>query len=354
MEVSEQTDAQRWDQRLREGGGHPLQAWAWGSLKEQFGWQAHRLWIDDGRAAAQLLIRPYRGLAAAYVPRGPLLSGDSRLDGALIEAVGRLARSHRAAFLRLEPDILDADEPGSAALQVALAGGRFRRTERTLQPRSSIRLDLNRSDDELLAGFSKGHRADVRRAEREGVQVRVAATERDVDLLHEMMRATQQRKGFGIHSPGYYRALWRFFGDDAHLLLAERDSTVVAAALIIAFGRQAIYLAAGSTRAGLDARASHALQWHAMRWARDRGAATYDLWGIPDARGRLALAVEGGGEVDEKLRRRLEAEAAHDPLDGVYRFKKGWGGRVVRSAPAHDRVFFAPAYWFWRWRRSEA
>ncbi len=51
---------------------------------------------------------------------------------------------------------------------------------------------------------------------------------------------------------------------------------------------------------------------------------------------------------------RLEAQARRDPLDGVYRFKKGWGGQVVRTVPAYDRVFIAPAYWFWQWRRGEA
>lgn len=347
MEVSQQTDPACWDERLRERGAHPLQAWAWGALKERFGWQAHRLWINDGDAAAQVLIRPYRGLSAAYVPRGPLLSGRPEVDRQLVAATVNLARSRRAAFLRFEPDVLH-DAPDGAVLDAAVAGQSFRRVERTLQPRSSIRLDLDRADEELLAGFSKGHRADIRRAEREGVRVRTGDSESDVDVLHEMMRASQERKGFGIHSPGYYRALWHLFGGDGCLLLAEHAGEVVAASYTLAFAGQAIYLAAGSTRVGLDVRASHLLQWHGMRWARAAGARSYDLWGIPDARGRLALDGDGA-DVGK-----LEAEAARDPLDGVYRFKKGWGGRVVRTVPAHDRVFLAPAYWLWLRRRSES
>jgi lipid II:glycine glycyltransferase (peptidoglycan interpeptide bridge formation enzyme) len=93
MEVNHQTDAERWDERLRDAGGHPLQAWAWGALKERYGWQAHRLWLGDGRAAAQLLVRPYRGIAAAYVPRGPLLSGDGTHDRALVDELIRIARA---------------------------------------------------------------------------------------------------------------------------------------------------------------------------------------------------------------------------------------------------------------------
>jgi lipid II:glycine glycyltransferase (peptidoglycan interpeptide bridge formation enzyme) len=98
--------------------------------------------------------------------------------------------------------------------------------------------------------------------------------------------------------------------------------------------------------------ANHLLQWHALSWAQERGAQVYDLWGIPDARGRLAQ-LDADPQADEQ-RRALEAEAAQDPLDGVYRFKKGWGGQVVRTVPAYDRVFLAPAYWFWRWRRADS
>lgn len=353
MKVSRVTDARAWDERLREVGAHPLQAWAWGSLKEQFGWQAHRLWIDDGRAAAQVLLRPFRGLAAAYIPRGPVLSGEPELDRRLMEAAIALARSRRSAFLRLEPDVLE-DDPARPALEAALEGQRFGEVQRTLQPRSSIRLDLSDTGRAPLTDASKGHRACVRRAEREGVSVRVATDEAETDHLHEMLRATAARKQFGIHSAPYYRALWRLYGDDARLLLAEHEGQVVTASLIVAFGRQALYLAAGSTERGLELHGSHLLQSHALAWAQARGAQTYDLWGIPDARGRLALRADADGQAVAQEDAALEQEAARDPLEGVYRFKKGWGGKVVRTVPAYDRVFIPPAYWFWRWRRADS
>jgi lipid II:glycine glycyltransferase (peptidoglycan interpeptide bridge formation enzyme) len=255
VKVSRETDPRRWDARLRELGAHPLQAWAWGNLKERFGWQAHRLWMDGGEAAAQILIRPFRGLAAGYVPRGPLLSGEPDSDRRLVRAAIALARSRRSAFLRLEPDVLE-DDPQRAALEAALHELRFRAVERTLQPRSSIRLDLARPSEKLLAGASKGHRACVRSAEREGVSVRVGTREAEVDLLHQMMQASQARKGFVIHSAAYYRVLWSAYGEDARLLLAVHDSEVIAASLILSFGRQAIYLAAGATRRGLDLHAN--------------------------------------------------------------------------------------------------
>ncbi len=53
-----------------------------------------------------------------------------------------------------------------------------------------------------------------------------------------------------------------------------------------AFGRSL----AAVVREGLRAGANHALQWEALQWARGRGCASYDFWGIPDALGRAAAA----------------------------------------------------------------
>jgi peptidoglycan pentaglycine glycine transferase (the first glycine) len=61
-----------------------------------------------------------------------------------------------------------------------------------------------------------------------------------------------------------------------------------------------------------------------MLWAREQGCRTYDLWGVPDE--------------DEAT---LEAGFAerNDGLWGVYRFKRGFGGRLVRTFGAWDLIY---------------
>lgn len=342
---------QHWDELVADLGGQPFQSWAWGELKSHFGWRPQRVTSDDGRAAAQLLIRPYRGLAVAYVPRGPVMGAGAAVDETLINELVRLARAQRAAFLRFEPDLSD-DDPGAEALRASLRRLGFKTADKTLQPRSTIRLDLAPGEDQLMAAFSKGHRADIRRAERDGVVIRVGAPD-DADVLHEMLVATNTRKSFGFHSAAYYRRLLLDFGDAARIQIAELEGKPVGASVILAFGRHGTYLAAGSNAKGLEHRAAHLLQWHAIRWAKERGALTWDLWGIADARGQYELAAAAHSLTDDELGK-LEVAAQRDPLDGVYRFKKGWGGQVVRTVPAFDRVLIAPAYWLWQLRRGEA
>lgn len=341
----EYTNAADWDALVSKPGGHVLQSWSWGELKGQFGWQLVRLAVTDGHrtAAAQLLIRPLYGLSVAYVPRGPVFSGEASLDHALLQALRGVARRRRAAFLRLEPNVLEGAQAANT-LHSWLQVRNFRPSE-PLQPRASIHLDLALEPDALFAAFSKGHRADVRRAERNGVTVRVGTTDQDLDTFYAIMQATGTRQDFAIHGRDYYATAWRLFGPAAQLLIADWQGAAVAAFLVFGWGDEAQYMYSGSTDAGLKQGANHLLQWHALRWAREHGCHSYDFWGVPDAFGRMAQAE--GPELAT-----LEEAAKTHPLYGVYRFKKGWGGKVVRYLPAYDQVYLAPLYWLWQRQRG--
>jgi lipid II:glycine glycyltransferase (peptidoglycan interpeptide bridge formation enzyme) len=338
-------DATRWNDIVLQHDGHLLQSWVWGELKGQFGWQPRHIAVTNGRqtAAAQLLIRRFFGVAAAYVPRGPVWSGDEQLDRYLIETLRRTAQRERAAFLRIEPNALEHHSMASR-IALLLHTNRFRIAE-PLQPRSSIHLDLTPGPDKLFAAFTKGHRADVRRAERNGVQVRVGSSKNDLLTFYSIMETTGARQQFGIHAQAYYAAALQHFGDAARMLIAEHEGEAVAAFLIFGRGREAQYMYSGSNEQGLKLGANHLLQWHALQWAHERGCTIYDFWGIPDAFGQMAHAT------GQQLAL-LEAAAKTHPLYGVYRFKKGWGGNVVRYLPAYDQVYFAPAYWVWQRRRD--
>jgi serine/alanine adding enzyme len=279
-------------------------------------------------------------LSALYVPRGPLFSGDPPIDALLLDDLIRLGRRRRAVFVRIEPNITEHD-PRAATLHSFLIARALQPTP-PIQPRSTIHLDLTPEPERLLAGMSKGHRADIKRALREGVEVREGGTPADLDAFYAIMQATSARAGFAIHSLAYYAAVLELFGDAVRLWLAEYRGAPVATAMTAVWGAMAIYLYSGSTTEGLQCGAQHAIQWRAIQWARARGAVRYDFWGIPDALGQAAAVA------DPAARARLDAAAQHDPLYGVYRFKKGFGGITTRYLPAYDQVGMPLLYALWR------
>jgi lipid II:glycine glycyltransferase (peptidoglycan interpeptide bridge formation enzyme) len=353
-------DAAMWDDfTQRHPQGHLLQSAGWGALKACFGWERRHLAVADTaglRAGAQMLFRHRLGVSVAYVPRGPLFAGDTAADVLLLAALERQARRRRAVFLRVEPNVLEDDPAANGLHSFLLLHGL--RAAAPIQPRSSVHLDLAPPPERLLAAMSKGHRADIRRAEREGVTIRVGETDRDLDMFYTIMEATGARAGFAIHSRDYYRTAWKLLsgsaapgvgrgpglGSHALLLLAERDGATLAAFLIFAWAGAGLYLYSGALEEGLKSGANHALQWRALLWAKERGYARYDFWGVPDALGQAAATS------DPMERARLEQAAQADPLAGVFRFKKGFGGRIVRYLPAYDLVYVPALYALWRRR----
>jgi lipid II:glycine glycyltransferase (peptidoglycan interpeptide bridge formation enzyme) len=332
-------DPDRWDTFVdQHAQGNLLQQANWGRLKAEFGWQFRRVAIVDQQdqvvAGAQILLRSRYGLSVAYAPRGPLFAGDPAIDTLLLKALRRLAWRRRAVFLRLEPNLSEADSTADRLHTWLLLQGL--QVAPTIQPRSSIHVDLFHDDAGLLAACSKGHRADIRKAQRNQVTIRVGEAT-DIAAFYAILQATAERADFGIHSEHYYRRAWELFQPRSRLLLAEQEGAVVAGHLVFADSHYGLYLYSGAQPAGLKSGANHLLEWEALRWARDQGCTGYDLWGIPDSLGRAAAA-------EPALRSVLETAAKDDPLIGVYRFKKGFGGRIVRYLPAYDQVLMAPLY----------
>jgi serine/alanine adding enzyme len=338
-----QPDSRQWDLFVcSHTAGHALQSSAWGQLKGDFGWSPQIVAVagSDGIAAgALLLVRRRAGLSAMYAPRGPLVSGNREVDQLLFMAIERLARAARAVFVRIEPNMLE-DDPNAAQLHSDLQLQRYQPTA-PMQPRSSVHLDLAPEPERLLANMSKGHRADIRRAARDGVQVHASAAS-ELAAFYTILEQTSMRNQFGIHTQAYYQAVLEYFGDAAQIWLAEQQGVAQATALTVAWGRTALYLYSGSTEAGLRSGAQHAIQAEVIRWAQLRGCTCYDFWGVPDPFGVAAQ------EQDAEQRTQLEEQAKSDPLYGVYRFKKGFGGRVVRYLPAYDRILMPPLYALWK------
>jgi peptidoglycan pentaglycine glycine transferase (the first glycine) len=174
---------------------------------------------------------------------------------------------------------------------------------------------LTVDEDVMLARQKQKTRYNIGLSARKGVTVR-HGTLSDLSRWYEMYRETSQRDGFTIHSLEYYRTVLECLTSRnmAALLLAEHEGDLLAGIIVFAFGRSAQYVYGASSNLRRNLMAPYLVQWEGMRWARDRGAAVYDLWGIPDT------LVES------------------EDLWGVYRHKSGYGGDIVRYIGAYDLV----------------
>ncbi|MCU0476385.1 MAG: peptidoglycan bridge formation glycyltransferase FemA/FemB family protein [Anaerolineae bacterium] len=324
-----------WDEFVRQQpNGHLLQLSGWGALKSAFGWSAERVALVDSdanlRAGAQILYKPFPGglFHLAYVPMGGTVTDPTEWP-LLWRAVRAAAAKRRTVFIKWEPGLFLGD---LAAPDPAAMG--FQAGPQTVQPPRTIVLDITGDDDAILARMNQGTRRKIRQSQKSGVVYREGDA-RDAERFAQLMQVTGDRNEFGVHGERYYQMAHGLFAPhDAALIVAEHEGALLAGVFVASVGGQAYYLYGASSNEHRDLMASYGVQWLAIQWAKRRGCAWYDLWGIPD---------------EDEATLEAQFQARSDGLWGVYGFKRGWGGQVVRSLGAWDMPTLPPVYGLYRW-----
>jgi lipid II:glycine glycyltransferase (peptidoglycan interpeptide bridge formation enzyme) len=293
---------------------HLLQLPEWAEFKSHFGWQSHI--FSSLTARAQVLFRSLpAGYSIAYLPKGPLGTNWS----SLWPQIDQECRKRKTVFLQGEPDLI---LPLSDEVKAQFPQG-FIREEHTLQPRRTVSISLEATEEGLLAAMKQKTRYNIRLAAKKGLIVKPTANVRG---FYEMMLTTGNRDGFAIHNLDYYQKVFDIFAPSGKcvLLAAFFEETPLAYLMLFLSGSRSWYFYGASDNSQRNLMPTYLLQWEAMRWAKAHGAVEYDLWGIPDA------------EESE-----LEANFADrsDGLWGVYRFKRGFGGQIVRNSPAFVKIY---------------
>jgi lipid II:glycine glycyltransferase (peptidoglycan interpeptide bridge formation enzyme) len=265
-----------------------------------------------------------------YVPKGPVLDfNHAALRRAVVAGLERLAHRERAIFVKIDPDVVlswgmepERPSPTGASFREELLARGWRFSRDQVQFRNTFELDLERPEEELLAAMKQKTRYNIRLAARKGITVR-QGTPADFPAIFALYRETAARDGFTIRPEVYYLDAWRAFYEAGfgQPLLAEHEGEAVAAVIVVAYGTRAIYMYGASSERERQRMPNHLLQWEAIRWAKSQGCRIYDFWGAPD-------------EFVET-----------DRLWGVWKFKEGFGGQVVRHIGAWD--YPARPFWYW-------
>ena len=307
---------EQWQEFCLEHPEHSLlQDPEWGELKSGFGWTPH--YVRSGDAGALVLFRSLpAGLKIGYIPRGPFGSGFT----GLWPEIHALCRKNHAVFLRDEPDFREGSDQ---AKELAAAMDGFRPAFATVQPPRTIIIPLDGSEDEWLARMNQKTRYNIRLSQKKDLTVE---ENRDAKEFHSLMTLTGSRDSFGVHTEAYYRRCLECFEESgkARILTVRYQGKPLSAIMLFIEGKRGYYLYGASSNEERNRMPNHLVQWTAMKICKEAGCTDYDLWGIPDE--------------DEET---LEAQFMdrHDGLWQVYRFKRGFGGQVIRAMGSFDYVY---------------
>ncbi len=287
-----------------------LQSPAYGKVNELLG---DKVLIEDfdGKGHALMIIRNAKRGRYMEIPCGPLINwGNSATAEKAVEKIREIAKKEKCVFVRIRPQLPNDDKN----LKMLASLG-FRKSPMHLAAEHTVIIDLTKPIDELLAEMRRQTRYEVRRSEKQGINVNSDNSEKLFKEFHNVQVETAKRQNFVPPSLKVLQAEREGFGENARIYVAKTtDGKVIAYGLIIADGKEADYYEAASTPLNRKLPGAYALLWRAMQDLKAEGYERFNLWGIAPA-----------GQPRHRYA-------------GVTTFKTGFGGNIIEYVPAHDLV----------------
>lgn len=281
------------------------QSWEWGEFREKTGKKVVRLGEFEGenlKKGVSIFFHPlpYFNFSIGYIPRC------LGLNKSLMEAVLEIARKERAVFVKIErEEEFDFDK------------GKFNLVKgKSVLPKYTLMVDLEKEEKEILGSMAEKTRYNIRLGLRHKVEIKEGKEEKDLEVFIKLLRETEERQGFYSHYPDYYRMLWEVMGDKMRkLLIGYYNKKAVSAIMLFKFKDRLYYPYGGSSLEYREKMANYVIHWEAIKLGKKLGCRVYDMWGAFK-----------------------ESRKETDPWFGIYRFKKGFGGKLVEYPDSLDLV----------------
>ena len=308
--------------------GNFAQSYLWGKQKPAWIWKAIAVRGADGKIkgtmAVMIRTMPIVHKTMMYACRGPVCDLDDRETfAALLEGAKALAKEHGSYVIKIDPDVPSSDTAFAEMLrsfgfQSKEGGKNFE----AIQPKYVFRLDVDgKTEEEVQAGFHQKWRYNIRVAQKKGVEVKICGKEM-VPAFADLMLTTGVRDGFVTRQPEYFAAMLDNLGEHCRLYMAFHEGQPIAGTLAIHYGDKVWYLYGASSNEHRNLMPNYLLQWEMIRWSIETGCRIYDFRGV-------------SGDVSED-----------NPLYGLYRFKKGFGGDFTEFVGEMDLVLNKAVYLF--------
>ena len=305
---------------------HFLQSIPWTKVKEN--WEKEFITIQEngkimGTMSILLKKVPLLNRYMMYAPRGFVCDyHDEETLRKLTQKVTEIAEQYKAFVFKMDPAVADHDEKFKSIMQ--RLGYKITNAP-TIQPQYVMRLNIKKKkEEEILKSFHEKTRYNIRLSNKKGVTIREGKRE-DLIAFYDIMKQTGKRDKFFIRNIAYFQKIYDImYPKYTKLLIAEYNHIPIAAAMPILYGNKVWYLYGGSTNTYRNKMPNYLLQWEMIQWAIKNGCDIYDFRGVTGY------------------------ENAESPQYGVYRFKKGFGGEVVKFVGEMEKVFSPTIYAIWK------
>lgn len=293
-----------------------LQSWEWGELQKKQGYEILRLGIFDKNQlidiALVIKVRSKRG-SFLFIPHC-LISSKSSLT-IIKKYLLDTAKAERFDFVRIAPFV-----ENNKINQNIFADLGFRQAPIYMHAERTWVLDLNKSEEEILAGMRKTTRYLIKRADRDRIVIEQRSDKKAFNIFWKIYQITAGREQFVPYSLDYVKNEFIEFNknNNAVFLFGKVGKKYLASALILFTKHSGFYHQGASIHSKYPA--TYRLQWEAIKLAKIRGCKLYNFWGI------------------------LQKGRTPKDWTGLTLFKTGFGGRQIDYLLTQDFII-SPKYY---------
>jgi len=268
-----------------------LQSWEWGEIKSKFNWKAERLgFFNNGQllGTAQVLERklPFN-FSLFYVPRGPVTDWQNyELSREIISALKKKfeekIKNKKILFLRLEPPAEKNENLTAIFKEIG-----FSEYFKTVQPPSTLLIELAIPEEELIKKFRRTARNLIHRSEKEGMTIDVLVgnqiTSDYLKGFYNLYRLTGKRFSFPLRPYEQFSILTKEMvgPGTVRLYIAKIKGAVLAYGIVLSYGEKAFYIWGGTGRHKDYSRFfNYGYIWGMLKDLKKSGIKVFDFWGL--------------------------------------------------------------------------
>jgi lipid II:glycine glycyltransferase (peptidoglycan interpeptide bridge formation enzyme) len=315
-------------QLINKNVDHPIQTWEWEEFRRAWGNETERIkYKSKSKKNISLLVTfskiPYTPWKIGTALKGPKPTKEQ------LEELKALGKGKKAIFIKLEPSFAKSNlaTEGQAQYFIKLLKAYGCVKGRRLFTPETFWIDLSKSEEELLAGFSPKTRYNIRLAQRRGVTIVEDDSDKAFNTYLKLTFKTAKRQGFFTHTERYHRLMWKYLHKTpkfknsktpiARLLVAKHKGEILTTWIVFVWKDFLYYPYGASSDKHREVMANNLMMWEAIRFGKKLGLKTFDLWGREEGK-------------------------------GFTRFKEGYNPEVVKFIGSWDLVINKPVYWIYR------
>ena len=282
---------------LKHPEGNFLQSDEWGKCAEKVGHKTIRKTFKNGESVLMLVKDARRG-RYLEIPGGPLIDwNDDKVVNEVFAEIKNIAKEEKCVFVRFRPQLYKTDENLALVKKTGSRPAPFH-----LHAQNTVILDLEKSEDELLAEMRRQTRYEVRRSSKLELVVEKGTSDELFKEFHSVQVETAKRQNFIPPNMDELEAYHEIFKDHAMIYYVKTSKnltidgkkiiegepegeyipagTIINYGLFIDYGAEVEYFEAASTEFGHAVPGAYAMLWQAAQDYKKKGLKRFNLWGI--------------------------------------------------------------------------